>query len=141
MKAVKQLTINTRIDAPLEQVWQYYTLPEHITQWNFASPDWHCPSATNDLRAGGSFTSRMEARDGSFGFDFSGIYDEVIAHKRIAYTMEDGRKAITDFKATEGGTEITTVFDAEQQHPEEMQQQGWQAILNQLKTYSEAQAK
>lgn len=124
MKEAKKIAISTTIAAPLEQVWEIYTAPEHITNWNFASPDWHCPSATNDLRTGGRFTSRMEAKDGSFGFDFGGTYDEVIPRKKIAYTMEDGRQVVTGFESVESGTKITTVFDAEQQNSEDLQREG-----------------
>src|SRR6266850_8555487 len=91
------ITVENAINAPVEKVWQYWTKPEHITQWNNASDDWHTPRAENDLRVGGSFSSRMEAKDGSFGFDFGGVYDEVKTNERIAYTMGDGRKVKITF--------------------------------------------
>lgn len=93
-----QITIQATINQPISTIWTLWTQPEHITQWNAASPDWHCPTTTNDLRVGGSFTYRMEAKDGSVGFDFGGIYDEVETHEKIAYTMEDGRRAMVTFE-------------------------------------------
>lgn len=133
-----QVTIQTTISAKLNKVWDYYNSPQHITQWNAASPDWHCPKATNDLRVGGKFTSRMEARDGSFGFDFEGVYQDVQDQKKIAYTMADGRKVSTNFESMGDQTKITTIFDAETENPVEMQKQGWQSILNNFKSYTEA---
>lgn len=132
-----KVTIEATIAASPQKVWDYWTLPEHITQWNAASPDWCCPSATNDLRAGGKYSARMEARDGSFGFDFEAIYDEVEPLKKISYTMGDGRQATTLFKAVGDATLVTTMFDPENMHPVDFQQQGWQAILNNFKQYTE----
>jgi uncharacterized protein YndB with AHSA1/START domain len=132
-----QLTIEATIDAAPEKVWKYWTLPEHIIHWNFASKDWQCPSAENDLRPGGKYSARMEAKDGSFGFDFEAVYDEVIDQQKIAYTMGDGRQAITTFEAVDGKTKVSTSFDAETTNPVEMQQQGWQAILDNFKEYTE----
>ena len=132
------ITINATINAPVQKVWTYYTEPEHLMQWNFASDDWMCPSATNDLRVGGTFTSRMEAKDGSFGFDFSGTYTEVTPNKRITYTMEDGRNVEINFSETNGLTTVTTIFDPETENPEEMQRQGWQAILSNFKKHVES---
>ena len=125
--------------APLERVWECWTNPEHITEWNAASDDWHTPQATNDLREGGTFTSRMEAKDGSVGFDFTGTYTSVIPHKKIAYVMEDGRTVEVDFEDL-GGGEVTVreTFQAEQENPLDMQKQGWQAILDRFKGYVEA---
>jgi uncharacterized protein YndB with AHSA1/START domain len=133
-----KITIEAEVFADTKKVWDCYTLPEHITKWNFASEDWHCPKAENDLRVGGKFKSRMEAKDGSFGFDFEGIYDEVIDLKKIAYTMLDDRQAITTFENLDGKTKVTTTFDAESQNSVEMQRMGWQAILNNFKKYVEA---
>lgn len=135
--AATQITVQAEISADVKKVWEYYTNPQHITKWNFASEDWHCPSASNDLQVGGKYTSRMEARDGSFGFDFTVIYSEVDSFKKLAYTMEDGRKANVQLVTTKSGTQITIVFDAENQHPVDMQQGGWQAILNNFKKYTE----
>lgn len=133
-----KITITATISADSQKVWNYWTDPEHITKWNFASDDWHCPSAENDLRAGGKYNARMEAKDGSFGFDFEAIYDEVIDQKRITYTIADGRQVITDFENTGVKTKVTTTFDAESENPVEMQRDGWQAILNNFKKYAEA---
>lgn len=105
--------------------------------WNAAHESWHCPSSEVDLRVGGKFKSRMEARDGSFGFDFEGVYDVVEEESRIGYTMPDGRVVMTTFEDLGGQTKITTVFDAENQNPVEMQQQGWQAILDNYKAHTE----
>lgn len=132
------ITITDTVQAPLDKVWDRWNAPEHITRWNFAADDWHCPKAANDLRTGGKFSSRMEARDGSFGFDFEGIYDEVVPFKMIAYTMSDGRKVKTAFEAQGNETKITTIFDAENENPVDVQQAGWQAILDNFKKYTEA---
>lgn len=132
-----KLTIRATILANVQKVWDYYTMPEHIVNWNFAIDSWHCPSATNNLSVGGKFTSRMEAKDGSFGFDFEGIYEEVIQHKKLSYAMADGRKASIEFIPGPDKTEIIIHFDAEQENPVDMQRDGWQAILNNFKQYVE----
>lgn len=134
---MEKIKIETSVSADINKVWNYWTKPEHITKWNFASDDWHCPKSENDLRTGGKFNSRMEAKDGSFGFDFGGIYDDVIEHKKIAYTMEDGRQAITNFESQGNKTKITTLFDPEKTNPIEMQKNGWQEILNNFKKHVE----
>jgi uncharacterized protein YndB with AHSA1/START domain len=131
------ITIGTVVAAPVEAVWTAFTTPEDIMQWNNASPDWHTPAATNDLRVGGTFTSRMAARDGSAAFDFAGVYDEVEPHKRIAYTIGDGRKVSVDFSTTDEGTRIVETFEAETTHSIDMQRGGWQAILDNFKKYAE----
>ncbi|SMD33078.1 Uncharacterized conserved protein YndB, AHSA1/START domain [Reichenbachiella faecimaris] len=136
MKTTK-INIETFVSSAGKKVWDCWTKPEHITQWNFASDDWRCPSAQNDLSVGGKYSARMEAKDGSFGFDFEATYDEVIDQKKIAYTMSDGRQAITTFESTAGVTKIHTVFDAESENPIDMQRDGWQAILNNFKKYVE----
>ncbi|MCW5912559.1 MAG: SRPBCC domain-containing protein [Cyclobacteriaceae bacterium] len=132
-----KITIKAEVNAPVQKAWFAYTDPYAITQWNFASDDWHCPKAENDLRVGGKLKSRMEAKDGSFGFDFEAVYDEVVDQKRISYVLGDGRKVITTFEDKGEKTLITTTFDAEGEHPVEMQEQGWQAILNNYKAYAE----
>lgn len=139
MTSLSPITIETSVDAPIETVWSCWTEPEHIMQWNSASPDWHTPSATNDLREGGSFTSRMEAKDGSIGFDFGGTYTKVIEHKEISYTMDDGRKVRVSFDGHGGHTHIGETFDPESENPVEMQRAGWQSILDNFKSYVEAQ--
>jgi len=137
METFKKVTVETTIQAPVEKVWKYWTEPNHITKWNKASDDWHTPLAENDLRAGGRFLSRMEAKDGSLGFDFGGTYDEVKLHEVIAYTLGDGRKVEITFKDQENETEVIETFDAETGHTIELQQQGWQAILDNFKKYVE----
>lgn len=133
-----KITVQGTVKAPTANVWKLWTSPEHITKWNSPSDDWHTPRAENDLRVGGKFLSRMEAKDGSFGFDFAGVYDEVETNKRIVYTMEDGRKVEIDFIDKGGETGITTVFDAENENPVDMQRDGWQAILDNFIRYAEA---
>lgn len=133
-----KVNIETTVSAPVAKVWDFWNSPEHITKWNTAHESWHCPSAKNDLNVGGKLQSRMEAKDGSFGFDFEATYDEVVDKKRIVYTIADGRKVETDFSEVGGKTKIATVFEAESQNPVEMQQGGWQAILDSFKNYAEA---
>ena len=135
-----KITVEALIDAPKEKVWQYFTAPEHIMQWNFADESWQCPRAENDLKVGGKYSARMEAKDGSFGFDFDAIYDEVREGESITYTMGDGRQSTTDFTDVEGKTMVTTAFDAETMNDIEMQRGGWQAILNNFKKHAEAQS-
>lgn len=132
-----KIMVEATIDASPQKVWLCWTKPEHITKWNFASDDWQCPRATNDLRVGGEYSARMEAKDGSFGFDFVATYDEVVDQKKISYTMEDGRQATTEFQSVGDWTKVTTTFDAENQNPAEMQRQGWQSILDNFKSYTE----
>ncbi|MDI9312269.1 MAG: SRPBCC family protein [Limnohabitans sp.] len=132
-----KITISALVNAPLDRVWDNWTKPEHITQWNFAIDTWQCPSASNDLQVGGKYIARMEAKDGSFGFDFEAIYDTVIDKQELTYTMTDGRKATTIFVDNGNATSVTTTFDAESENPVEMQQQGWQAILDNFKKYTE----
>jgi len=131
----QQITIEATVNAPVTKVWQYYTEPKHITKWNNASDDWHTTRAENDLRKGGKFLSRMEAKDGSFGFDFGGVYDDVKANELIAYTMDDGRKARIVFASADNRTKIVIDFDAETENPIELQRGGWQAILDNFKKY------
>jgi uncharacterized protein YndB with AHSA1/START domain len=133
----KNITVIATITAPIENVWNYWTLPEHITQWYFASDDWHAPHAENDFQVGGKFTTRMEAKDGSFGFDFNGIYDEIETKELISYTMEDGRKASILFSENGNETIVTETFEAENENPIDMQRAGWQAILDNFKKYTE----
>lgn len=133
-----QITVQTTINAPVSKVWEYYTNPDHITGWNFASPDWCCPRAENDLQPGGKYVARMEAKDGSFGFDFEAVYDEVMANHKIVYTMADGRKAVVLFRENPDKTEVTVTFDAENQNPADLQKQGWQAILDNFRKYTES---
>lgn len=137
---MEKITIEARVAAPREKVWRSYTDPLSVTHWNAASSDWHCPRAENDLRVGGAFTYRMESRDGKEGFDFTGVYDEVVQNEKIAYTMDDGRKVVTTFTEVESGTDVVVTFDPEHENPIEMQKGGWQAILDNFKKYAESEA-
>ncbi len=131
------ITIDATVNAPVEKVWKFWTEPGHITKWNFASDDWHSPYAENDLKAGGKFLSRMEAKDGSFGFDFGGVYDEVKTHELIAYTLGDGRKVKIEFSFRGNETKIVEIFEPENVNSIEIQRTGWQSILNNFKKYTE----
>jgi uncharacterized protein YndB with AHSA1/START domain len=131
-----QLTVETTVAAPVNHVWRAYTTPEAITRWNAASDDWHTTAAAVDLRPGGAFSSRMEAKDGSAGFDFAGTYTDVVEHERIAYTLGE-RTAEVVFRPGPAGTDVRVTFDAEPTHSVEQQQQGWQAILDNFKRYVE----
>ena len=133
------ITVEATVNAATDKVWKCWTAPEHITQWCNASDDWHAPHATNDLRAGGKFLTRMEAKDKSFGFDFNGIYDQVVPNKLISYSLEDGRKVRIEFISQGDKTQIIEIFDPENENPVEMQKAGWQAILNNFKRYTESQ--
>jgi uncharacterized protein YndB with AHSA1/START domain len=134
------ITVETTVNQPVENVWNLWSEPQHIQNWCSASDDWHTPHAENDLRTGGKFFSRMEAKDGSFGFDFGGVYDEVTEHRHIAYTMGDGRKVTIDFTPEGNATHISETFDPEDTNPAEMQRGGWQAILDNFKKYAESNA-
>ncbi len=132
------ITVKSTINAPIEKVWKKWSSPEDIKKWCNASDDWHVPNAENDLRTGGAFSTRMEAKDGSFGFDFGGIYDNVKANELISYTMSDGRKVTIKFTSDGNQTDVEETFDPESINPIEMQQAGWQAILDNFKKYTEA---
>ena len=132
---MSKIKIETRIHAPIELVWNCWTSPEHIVNWNHASDDWQTTKAENDLRIGGKFMSRMEAKDGSFGFDFEGIYDRVDAHAYIEYHLADARVVQIEFKQEGSETVVMENADPETMNPLEMQVAGWQAILNNFATY------
>ena len=136
-KEKTMITVEAKINLPVEKVWKFWTSPEHIIRWNNASDDWHSPKAENDLRAGGKFNIRMEAKDGSTGFDFEGTYDEVKINEFISYKMIDGRKVEIIFATNGSETKVTETFDAEEINSIELQRNGWQAILNNFKKYSE----
>src|SRR3990172_446408 len=121
-----KITVTATINADTNKVWEYYTNPIHITKWNFADPSWHCPFASNDLQVGVKYSERMEAKDGSFGFEFEAVYDEVIDGEKLTYTMTDGRQADVTFKRLRNTTEVIVTFDAETENPAEMQKSGWQ---------------
>lgn len=127
------------VRVPVEKAWKYWTLPEHITNWNVASIDWQCPQAVNDLRSGGVFNYRMEAEDHSTGFDFYGTYDEIEEFSRINYTLGDNRKVNIQFIPEGGDTHILQNFEAETENPPDMQRFGWQSIMNHYKEYVEKQ--
>lgn len=131
------ITVSARIKAPVERVWEAWTDPNEITQWNAASEDWHSPSAENDVRTGGKFNIRMESKDGQHGFDFAGEYDEVEPKKSIQYTMGDGRKVFIHFTDNGNETVVDETFEAESQNSLELQRDGWQAIMNNFKAYVE----
>jgi uncharacterized protein YndB with AHSA1/START domain len=137
MNHKKPITVETLINAPIKKVWAFWTAPEHITKWNHASEDWHTTRAENNLEIGGKFLFRMEAKDGSFGFDLKGIYDNIITHEEISYTLLDDRIVTILFSQTENGVKIIETFEAENENSLELQKFGWQAILNNFKTYVE----
>jgi len=132
-----KISVETIVNRPIDIVWKYWTEPQHITKWNNASDDWYTPFSENDLIVGGRFISRMEAKDGSFGFDFSGIYDEVKHCDVLSYILDDGRKVKITFIDQQNETKIIEIFEAEKTNSIELQQKGWQAILDNFKKYTE----
>ncbi len=136
---IAKITVEATVAATRERVWDCYTNPYHITKWNFASDNWHCPNAKNDLRVGGKYMARMESKDGKWGFDFEAYYLTLNPKESFTYEMTDGRKASVTFTDLGGSTEVTVDFDPENQNPVELQREGWQAILNNFKRYTEHQ--
>lgn len=134
-----RITVEADVAVPVQTAWTLWTSPAHIIRWNAASADWHTPRATMDLREGGTFSSRMEAKDGSTGFDFEGTFTAVIPQQRLAYVMDDGRTVSVEFEERDGSTHITETFDAEEENSVAMQRQGWQAILDNFKRYAEGE--
>jgi uncharacterized protein YndB with AHSA1/START domain len=134
----KTITVEAIVNASADKVWKFWTEPQHITKWCQASDDWHAPYAENDVRPEGKFKTTMAARDGSFSFDFEGVYTKVEKNKTIHYTMSDGRKVAIAFTPSGSGTKVTETFDPESQNSPEMQRDGWQAILNNFKKYTES---
>ncbi len=132
-----KITVNAVINADAKKVWEYYTQPEHIIRWNFADPSWHCPAASNEMRIGGRYFARMEAKDGRFGFDFIAMYTEMAEGEGFSYEF-GGRTATVSFKPQGDQTEVVVRFDPETENPVDMQKGGWQAILNSFKRYTEA---
>jgi uncharacterized protein YndB with AHSA1/START domain len=132
----EKVKVTAAINAETKKVWNYYTNPKHIVNWNFADPSWHCPSATNEMNLGGTYKARMEAKDGSFGFDFEAIYTEITEGKSFTYEF-GGRTANVTFENQDTQTEIIVEFDPENENPIEMQKGGWQSILNNFKNYTE----
>ncbi len=131
------ITIETYVEAPIEKVWHDFTEPKAIVIWNTADADWHTTAATNDLKTGGKFSSRMEAKDGSEGFDFEGVYDEVITKEKISYSMSDGRKVSVIFIPDTAGVKVIETFDPESENTLELQRAGWQSILDNFKKFVE----
>ena len=136
-KNATTITVATTIAAPIENVWKLWTEPEHIKKWNNASDDWHTPKAQNDLRKGGKFLIRMDSKDGKMGFDFSGVYDNVKTNELISYTLDDGRKVKITFTSVGNNTKVEEAFEAESENSIDMQESGWQSILNNFKKYTE----
>src|SRR4030042_3682805 len=132
------ITVRAIIDAPVKKVWEFWTDPTHIIHWNNASDDWHTPRAENDLRVGGRFLSRMEAKGGIIGFDFTGVYSKIQLHKQIEYTLDDDRKVQVTFISNGNKATVAETFEAEQTNTIELQRTGWQSILNNFKQYVEA---
>lgn len=131
------ITVETTIKAPISKVWENWTNADHIIHWNFASNEWHCPKASNDLKSGGEFNWRMEAKDGSMGFDFTGVYEQIKENELITYKMSDGRKVEIKFAVLKDEVKLSESFEAEGTNSDEMQRAGWQAILENFKNYVE----
>ena len=137
-KNATNITVEATVNAPVEKVWSYFTQPQHVKNWNNASDDWHTPRAENDLQVGGNFVYRMEAKDGSFGFDFGGTYDAVKENEYLEYTIGDGRKVKISFIPQGTSTKVVETFEAETTNSVELQRTGWQSILDNFKKYTEA---
>jgi uncharacterized protein YndB with AHSA1/START domain len=135
--APNKIKIQATVLADIKKAWDYYTQTKHITNWNFASDDWCCPSVSNDMIIGGKYIARMEAKDGSFGFDFEATYNEIVDKEKFSYTSPDNREVNVSFKQIGDNTEVTIIFDAENENSIELQRNGWQAILNNYKKYTE----
>ena len=133
------ITVQALVNTPVEKVWELWTNTDHITKWNSASPEWHLPEATHNLEAGGKFLYRMEAKDKSMGFDFTGTFTEVIKNEVIKYTIDDNRKVTVNFSREGNATRIVESFEDESENPLDMQRTGWQAIMDNFKKYAEAQ--
>ncbi|MBL0033711.1 MAG: SRPBCC family protein [Bacteroidetes bacterium] len=136
MEATK-IQVQANVAADKQKAWDFYTKPEHIVKWNFASDDWQCPRATNDMRVGGKYSARMEAKDGSFGFDFEAVYDQIVPGEKFQYTMPDGRVVNVEFEKNGNSTNVKVLFDAESVNSLELQKGGWQTILDNYKKYAE----
>ncbi|MDN5204632.1 SRPBCC family protein [Fulvivirgaceae bacterium BMA10] len=132
------VTIESTVNQGIQKVWVFWTTPEHITNWNFATPDWHCPSAEHDLKVGGKLKYHMAARDGSMAFDYAGTFTNIQSEALLEYTLDDGRKVSIKFNEKDGATQVLESFEAENQNPLERQRQGWQAILDNFKKYVES---
>ncbi len=135
---MKKIIVEVTVDASIEKVWDYWTNPEHITKWAFADDSWEAPHAENDLKNGGKFLTKMSAKDGSSGFDFTGVYTNVVPLEKIDYTLDDGRTVSIDFqKIDDNSVKIVEEFEMENENTEELQRSGWQAFMNNFKKYTE----
>jgi uncharacterized protein YndB with AHSA1/START domain len=134
-----KITVETEVAAPLKQVWDAWVTPDHITKWNFAIDEWCCPRAEIDLKIGGTFKYRMEAKDGSFGFDFEGVFTKVAPQQSLHFKLGDERLVTIEFQQTANGTRVAETFEAEDENSAEQQKQGWQSILNNFKKHVEIQ--
>lgn len=132
------ITVTTTVNAPIEKVWEYFNTPKHVEHWCAASDDWHVPHAESDFTVGGRSNTRMEAKDGSFGFDFEWTYTAIKENELVTYTLNDDRKVAVQFEQTPDGVLLTETFDPESENPAEMQRAGWQAILDNFKKYTES---
>lgn len=132
-----KIEVEATVKAGIEKVWVHYTEPHYIVKWNNASADWHCPQAENDLRVGGIYKARMESRDGKTGFDFEAVYDKIIPHNTLVYTLTDGREVVNSFEDLAGETKVSTGFDPDKEFPHGHQKEGWQAILDNFKKHVE----
>ena len=137
MEANKAITVQVVVSTDIKKAWFFFTDPSSITRWNFASPDWCCPGAVNDLKVGGALSYRMEARDGSAGFDFSGKYTEILPLSKISFELDDGRQVSVEFRQEGKQTGVIETFETEDENSAELQRSGWQAILNNYKKYVE----
>ncbi len=137
MNTTQKITVESFVKAPLDRVWKAWSNPDDIKQWNAAQDDWHTTRSTVDLREGGKFSARMEAKDGSQGFDFEGSFTRIVPNKTIAYRMSDGREVIVEFAERAGGVHVSETFDPESENTPELQRQGWQAILDNFKRHVE----
>ncbi|MBI5370846.1 MAG: SRPBCC domain-containing protein [Sphingobacteriales bacterium] len=137
MQTKTLVTVEALINAPVRKVWAFFNGPEHVTKWNQASPDWHCPNASSELRPGGKFSFTMAAKDGSFSFDFGGTYREVVPEQKLSIILDDERKWDVLFAANGNQTHVLETFEAEDENPVELQRGGWQSILNSFKQYAE----
>ena len=135
--STQKIHVSTKIQRDIHTIWNAWTQPEHVIHWNFASDTWHCPKASNDLQVGGKFSYTMASKDGEMSFDFEGVYNEVIPEQKIAYAMSDGRQVEIHFTKEADGILVEEIFDPEQMNPLDLQQAGWQAILNQFAKYTE----
>jgi len=132
-----KITIQAVVAADRQKVWNCYTQPGHITKWNFATDTWHCPAASNDMRVGGKYLARMEAKDGSFAFDFEAVFNEIVAGEKFTYTMPDSREIQVSFEKTDDKTLVIVTFDPENENPVDLQRSGWQSILDNFRKYAE----